>query len=338
MANRIFIIILWIIFSAALHLFGNNVGTLIILVASVAIPALSGVSLFVVTRFVNGQNLFLLELPETCAKGEEIAGKLVITHGWLTSIFGISYALVCENKFTGERETLVFNNASNINPFNLQAAHCGVLQVSVGNIVVHDSLGIFAKTIPVTATEQYIIIPPMGFPVEIPFMDSVANPDSEEYSTSKAGMDVSETYAIREYQPGDPIRSIHWKLSEKLDKVMVREFGLPIGNSMLLVLDTMAEAEISPAGWDTTAELFFSASLALLQDSFRLTVGWQSAETGGFSSMELRKQEDAVTAIRELLLTYDKNGAAFEPIMYPQGVNDIILIAPGDVPTIGQGV
>ncbi|MCL2285366.1 MAG: DUF58 domain-containing protein [Firmicutes bacterium] len=336
MAKRIFIIFLWVIFAAALHLFGNNVGTLIIFVASVAIPVLSGVSLFVAARFVNSQNLFLLELPETCAKGEKIAGKLVVTHGRLASIFGIFCALICENNFTGERETLVFDRVSKINPFNLQTAHCGVLQVSVGNIAVHDPLGIIAKTLPVAATEQYIIIPPTGFPVDIPLMDSVANPDSEEYSASKAGMDISETYAIREYQPGDPIRSIHWKLTEKLDKVMVREFGLPIGSSVLLVLDTATEAEISPAGWDATAELFFSTTLALLQDSFRLTVGWQSAETGGFASMELLKQDDAATAIQELLLTYDKTGAAFEPFMYPQGVNDIILIVPGDSPTISQ--
>lgn len=37
------------------------------------------------------------------------------------------------------------------------------------------------------------------------------------------GDDPGETYDIREYRSGDSIRQIHWKLSGKLDDIMIRE-------------------------------------------------------------------------------------------------------------------
>ena len=41
----------------------------------------------------------------------------------------------------------------------------------------------------------------------------------------RRGQDVSEIFDIRDYQDGDNLRAIHWKLSGKQDKLLVREFG-----------------------------------------------------------------------------------------------------------------
>lgn len=50
--------------------------------------------------------------------------------------------------------------------------------------------------------------------------------DSDEYSMRHPGDDPSETFALREYVPGDRVRSIHWKLTEKTGEVIVRQLGL----------------------------------------------------------------------------------------------------------------
>lgn len=44
-----------------------------------------------------------------------------------------------------------------------------------------------------------------------------------QQTLSKKGYDATEVFELREYQPGDSIRTIHWKLSEKFDTVLVRE-------------------------------------------------------------------------------------------------------------------
>ncbi|MCQ2538114.1 MAG: DUF58 domain-containing protein [Lachnospiraceae bacterium] len=56
--------------------------------------------------------------------------------------------------------------------------------------------------------------------------------------------DPSEAYGIREYVPGDSIKSIHWKLSEKTGKTMVREYGMPVPQpEVRLIAQTKKEAK-----------------------------------------------------------------------------------------------
>jgi len=205
MIKRLFFIILWVAFAAILHLFGNNSGTFVILAASIVAPVLSWFSLLLMATRLRP----VLTLPETCAKGEDILGAVSVQHGWLSSIFEISCTLGCENRFTGgltETQFALPNNRPT--PFTLQTSHCGVLHVYIKETQIYDPLGIFTRRI-AYSTKQYTIIQPLGRAVEVPSMDTAHSMDSDEYSATKAGMDVSETYAIREYQPGDPIRSIH---------------------------------------------------------------------------------------------------------------------------------
>lgn len=76
-----------------------------------------------------------------------------------------------------------------------------------------------------------------GLQVEVVYGENAVL-DAEEYSMSKAGFDPSETFAVREYRAGDHIHQIHWKLSEKLDGLIVRDYGLPVQNTILLLLET----------------------------------------------------------------------------------------------------
>jgi len=328
MIRTILLICLWILAVGLLQLFGNDSGTFVILVGSVIYVGLSVITFFVVGTRIQPA----LVLPDACAKGEAISGELIIMRNRWASIFGVYCMLVCENTLTGEKEMLEFHDIKNTTPFTLQTSHCGVLRIRAENFLILDPLGLFSRKLSCMA-EGHVIVPPTGFDVSILLTDTAQSLDSDEYSTSKAGMDVSETYAIREYHPGDPIRSIHWKLTEKLDKVMVREFGLPIGNAVLLVLDIAGDAEISPAGLDATMELFFSASLALLGEGVHTTMGWQSAESGGFVKHELRTPEDAAVAIRECLLTVDVQRNA-QPVYEYNAFEKVLIIFGGDTPEI----
>ena len=72
---------------------------------------------------------------------------------------------------------------------------------------------------------------------------------------NKKGSDYSETFQLREYVPGDSIKQIHWKLSEKLDKLVVREASLPVQKSTLVFWDKYAENGFSPEEADAMAEV-----------------------------------------------------------------------------------
>jgi len=329
--KKLLYVLLWAVLAAILHLFGNNVGTFAILVTSVVLPIVSGLALLVAVRL----GRFEVEIRSSClgvaypAKGDVITCVLDVQRGRIASIFPISCTLACENRFTGEVETGIYIVPGGV--FTVHTTHCGVLEVRVEEGRVYDPLGIFSRRVK-TGPVLHIIIPPVGAPVDIPLYDTVPMLDSDEYATNKAGLDVSETYAIREYIPGDPIRSIHWKLSEKLDKTMVREFGLPIGNAVLLVLDTAGGESVSAAGWDATAELFFSVADVLVAEGKHTSLSWHSAERGGYITLETRTAEDVAAAVRECLHSVERAGEAFVP---PAGFGgQVLVIAVGDFPIV----
>jgi len=320
MTKRIIFVLLWVATAAVLHLFGNNAGTMAVLVASVGLLVAGGISLIMPWRELSicrGE----LRSPE----------HLTITFPYpiLVRLFHIACTITCHNRFTGETDTMQMDIHKSPTLFTLHSTHCGHLQIAVSHMQITDPFGIFTRNISCAATYETTIIPTPQ-PIETPEISAVANPDSNEYSNVKAGMDVSETYAIREYQPGDPIRSIHWKLSGKLDKTMVREFGLPVDNAILLVLDTAKGASVSPSGWNATGEVFYSAMLALVEDGVNVTAGW-IAESGEFAKHELHSIEDVQIAMQECLQTLDTSGM-LPPLNYAQ----VITVIADNKPTVAR--
>ena len=59
--------------------------------------------------------------------------------------------------------------------------------------------------------------------------------ESFRYSGARPGDDPGETFDIREYQEGDSIRQIHWKLTGKLDKMMIRQRSFPVDDTILIL-------------------------------------------------------------------------------------------------------
>ena len=49
--------------------------------------------------------------------------------------------------------------------------------------------------------------------------------------------DQSEMYDVREYIPGDDIRSVHWKLSSKVDQLLLRQASDPTHYHVVLLPD-----------------------------------------------------------------------------------------------------
>ena len=70
--------------------------------------------------------------------------------------------------------------------------------------------------------------------------------ESFRYSGARPGDDPGETFDIREYQEGDSIRQIHWKLTGKLDKMMIRQRSFPVDDTVLILAEPFLK-EKAPA-------------------------------------------------------------------------------------------
>lgn len=115
----------------------------------------------------------------------------------------------------------------------LPTDHCGQLQVQLHKPGVFDYLGIFRLKIKDTGS-QTVYIMPEPVEMEIP---ATLQKHLEPHWKRKPGGGFGENHDIRQYQPGDNLNQIHWKLSAKVGELMLREPMVPERGLMLLTMD-----------------------------------------------------------------------------------------------------
>ena len=90
--------------------------------------------------------------------------------------------------------------------------------------------------------------------------------DTEDYSNERPGYDLSEMFQIRDYVPGDSQRQIHWKLSHKYGKLIVKDPSLPITRSAAVFWER-TENDPTAERTDAEAEIVVSVCRNLLSQS-----------------------------------------------------------------------
>jgi len=306
---KIIIWVIWIITAFGLHIFGNNAGTFVILTASVVIPVIS----WVIAAILSKRGNISLELPEKGVKNGEVTGYIkVSSNGFFT--VKTSCIAVCENLLTGETisEKIYFNaNNKSKFEFKFEASHCGIIRVTLKNPRFYDIFGLLSVKIKNQNTEKTIMIPPETFDINVRIMDNInAVSDSGEYSVTRSGSDNTEICAVREYIPGDPIKNIHWKLSEKTDKLMVRDFGSPAENKILILLEkSVLSDKIPPSASETDkmAELLSSISLKLSNENIRHDIVWRDMKSKTIKKRELDGETGIGLFYGEILQGVPKN-------------------------------
>lgn len=118
--------------------------------------------------------------------------------------------------------------------------------------------------------------------------------EKEAYETGKTGTDASYIKEIREYQSGDRVRNIHWKLSAKKDQLMVKEYGQPSGQEVVFGLD-MERLE------EKDIVLIYSLLVACAEKGFGLLMMWKSQDNGLQTQFTVHKEEDVYLAMECLM-------------------------------------
>ena len=120
--------------------------------------------------------------------------------------------------------------------------HCGVVILKVEKARIYDYLGLFA--FPMRGVEQQTItIRPQPIPTALP---GSAKQGRALRWQGKPGGGYSENHELRLYRPGDSVHQIHWKLSAKTGRLILREPQIPVGGTVTLRLSrgtTPAEAD-----------------------------------------------------------------------------------------------
>jgi len=188
--------------------------------------------------------------------------------------------------FTGE--SLRYNGDKGI-----PTAHCGGYTVTVEKARVCDYLGLFS--FPVGQKDEKIIrIYPK--PISIPNL-----PNLQRYLAfgwrPKPGGGFSENHELRLYRPGDRLNQVHWKLSAKTGKLILRE---PMEPQQGLILLTMNLSGTPDALDRKLGRLYWLGNHILHQDvPFELR-----ALTGnGILSFSIEDSQELSRAMDTLLCT-----------------------------------
>ena len=136
----------------------------------------------------------------------------------------LKIVVVEQNLLTGActQHRLAMNGVTNQTTarFPVSTNHCGMLALRVKKVRAYDLMGLFAIPLPKPKPAR-IPVEPVPFdpgPLHIP-EGWGARPAPGAAPKRSYG----EDYELREYRPGDPMRTVHWKLSSKWDDLIVRE-------------------------------------------------------------------------------------------------------------------
>ena len=128
--------------------------------------------------------------------------------------------------------------------------------------------------------------------------------ESEVFSGVKSGDDASELFGIREYEQGDKMNRIHWKLSLKQEELMVKQFGLPINCAVAIMVDFESlPGDSSISVVDALLEALLSVSVSMiLQEQIHYVI-WYDHRIHSCQRIRIEKEEDIYEAISMLYLS-----------------------------------
>ena len=78
--------------------------------------------------------------------------------------------------------------------------------------------------------------------------------DGVIYDKYRKGNDKTEIFDLRDYEKGDDRRSIHWKLSSKLNKTVVREFSRPNNYKTMILCDLALKFNKNEIGYEAVSD------------------------------------------------------------------------------------
>lgn len=191
--------------------------------------------------------------------------------------------LTLTHSFTGKSRRL--RSAATI-----PAEHCGSLLLRVRKVWVYDYLGLLRFPLRRPAQQELLIRP-------IP--QKVTLPDSARCMANawrpKPGGGFAENHELRLYRPGDNLHQIHWKLSAKTGKLILRE---PMERVQGLALLTM-ELRGTPEQLNQKLGQLLSASRQLVAEDVPHQIHCLTAE--GLQVLHVVKEKDVFPAIDALL-------------------------------------
>ena len=224
--------------------------------------------------------------------------------------------------------------------FLISSRHRGLINVGPARAVRSDALGLLRR---VRMWDEPVLLHVHPRTVRVPFDATGFQLDVECVSTGKLSSSDVSFHALRDYEPGDDRRAVHWQSTARLGKLIVRQYEETHRSHHVIVLDTSRDA------WDhdtfeTAVSVAGSLGLANLRESrpvsLSTTEGWLPSGVAmrlldALSEVKARSFGDLSRRVREAVA--QRPGVSALTLIVGPNVTDIeaahlARLAPIDVP------
>lgn len=241
----------------------------------------------------------------TVEKGESFSIYLSTTKKSILPTGRVRIRLFFQNTLTGEKSKktvfLTPGREEQIVEFCYGSPHCGIVECYLKEIRVYDFLGLFFFQIRNKGqNKDSTIITPTTSELsgEVDQAD-IADMESNVFSKDRHGDDPSEVFDIREYREGDRLSQIHWKMSYKTNKLIVKEFSLPIADKLMLLCELNGDLDCI----DGTLDALASIGQLFLENGITFQIGWCDGEKRKLICLEVGSPEDLENVWNQMFLS-----------------------------------
>lgn len=185
----------------------------------------------------------------------------------------------------------------------------GKVDMRIRRVRCFDLLGVIALPLPSKAFlgAEVITVLPSVYQASVEVGNAAKSfaAEQERYLQNSSGEADAEAFRIREYQPGDRIRSVHWKLSAKENELMVKEYQPSISCPVLFFLDMSGEVK----RWERRREAkhrecFFSVvmsvSRSMVRNDCKHYIIWYDGVEQDVLRFRVEKEEDIYTLLMRI--------------------------------------
>lgn len=299
MKKRRIIYSIYLLLVVILELVVNSKISLLLLLTSLFLPLVS----VLFCLFTRNKVTAVLEAPEELNWGDHGTVRVKFSNASPMPVANVVARVSLVNALTGteleqEVHCSVPGKGQQSVSLKLEKAEVGQVFVTTSAVAVTDFFRLVGFNV-ADGMKKSILVYPKELSVTVDSVETMElTGDADRYSEVNPGHDVSRVFDIRDYFPGDDIRALHWKLSAKLDKEVVRTFSQQLNYSVIVLVELAATK--SPA---LEATVIYASNLSrqFMAEGIPHTLAWYDKGREKYCSYNIAREADYEAAITGLI-------------------------------------
>ncbi len=173
---------------------------------------------------------------------------------------------------------------------------CGKLLCQVVQVRMWDYMGLFPLPLKGRGQVEALVYP---VPTEPRLLQIPGVRQALEALPLPAGrgQQLGDADELRPYRPGDPLRTVHWKLSTKWEEWIVRQGSPTVRPTVLLTFDHFGPYQAV----EKVLDELYSTAQALLERGYHCEIRWLNPQAGGGQVHTIVCQEDLLVCVDAIL-------------------------------------